>query len=393
MKSKRSLVLAVSLLFVGGALVFSYSKVWRTKAQTPPPNVMILTPTYQFNVLKNPTGLAVVPDAQGVPHLYIADSGNQVIRHFRPNGTLQIAAGTNGVSGYVNGSNLTAKFDYPSGLAGTNYVIPTQPQGFLQWTNCQEIYVNDTRNFVVRKFKVNVGPYGDSYNACVPTTQTAAGNHSEGMVDGPSASASFRHVAGMEKTASGYCYMADAGNHSVRGWNGSSVTTLAGNGTPGFADGNGSAARFMVPAKVTKASSGYLYVADVGNNAIRMIDSGNNVTTCAGAGPTEAGYVNGQGSQAKFYRPTAIAFNAADSMLYIADSHNNVIRRMDSYGNVTTYAGTGAPGLVNGTLSQAKFDKPVDLVIFNGVMYVSDSMNNVIRRIDMVNGTVTTYIS
>jgi hypothetical protein len=393
MKIKRSFLLVVGFLVVGGALLLSYSKLWRTKAQEPPPNLLILTPTYQFNVLKNPTGVTVVRDAQGIGHLYIADSGNHVIRHFRLGlgGTLQIAAGS--TEGYVNGSNLSAKFDYPSGLAGTNYVIPTQPQGFLQYTNCQEIYVNDTQNFVVRKFKVNVGPYGDSYGACAATTQTAAGNHSAGMVDGPGTSASFRQVAGMEKTSSGYCYMADAGNHAVRGWDGSNVTTLAGSGSPGFVDGNGSAAQFMVPTKVTKASSGYLYVADVGNNAIRMIDSWNNVTTCAGAGPTEAGYVNGQGTQAKFYRPTSIVYNATDSMLYIADSHNNVIRKMDSYGNVTTYAGTGTPGLVNGSLSQAQFDKPTDIAIFNGVMYVADSMNNVIRRIDMVNGTVTTYIS
>lgn len=392
MKTKRSLLLVISLLAVGGVLFLTYSKVWRTQAQTPPPNLLILTPTYQFNVLKNPTGITVVPDAQGVPHLYIADSGNHVIRHFRPGGTLSIAAGSS-TQGYVNGSNWTAQFNYPTGVAGTNYVVPTTINGFLQFTNCQEIYVNDTQNFVVRKFKVNVGPYGTSESACPASTQTAAGNHNAGMVDGASTSASFRQVAGMEKTSSGYCYMADAGNHAVRGWNGSTVTTLAGSGSPGFTDGSGSAAQFMVPGKVTKASSGYLYVADIGNNAIRMIDSSNNVTTCAGAGPTNAGYVDGQGAQAKFFRPTSIVYNASDSMLYIADSHNNVIRKMDSWGNVTTYAGNGSPGLVNGSLSQAQFDKPTEIAIFNGVMYVADSMNNVIRRIDMVNGTVTTYIS
>lgn len=158
-------------------------------------------------------------------------------------------------------------------------------------------------------------------------------------------------------------------------------------------DGASAVAKFMVPGKTTQDVAGYIYVADIGNNAIRRIDSAGNVMTCAGAGPSEQGFVNGQGSQAKFYRPTSIVFNPADNMFYIADSHNNVIRRMDSAGNVTTYAGTGAPGLVNGTLAQAQFDKPVDLVLHNGFMYISDSMNNVIRRIDMGNGTVTTYIS
>jgi DNA-binding beta-propeller fold protein YncE len=149
----------------------------------------------------------------------------------------------------------------------------------------------------------------------------------------------------------------------------------------------------MVPGKMTHDSSGYMYVADIGNNAIRRIDGGGNVATSAGAGPFDQGFVNGQGSQAKFYRPTAIVFNPADGMMYIADSHNNVIRQMDSSGNVTTYAGTGAAGLVNGSLSQAQFDKPLDLVIHNGFMYISDSLNNTIRRIDMANGVVTTYIN
>ena len=88
-----------------------------------------------------------------------------------------------------------------------------------------------------------------------------------------------------------------------------------------------------------------------------------------------------------------MAFNAADNSYYIADSHNNVIRKMDSYGNVTTYAGTGEPGLVNGSLFQAKFSMPMDLIIHNGFMYISDNQNNVIRRIDMAAGTVITLIS
>jgi DNA-binding beta-propeller fold protein YncE len=149
----------------------------------------------------------------------------------------------------------------------------------------------------------------------------------------------------------------------------------------------------MVPGKTAQDSAGYLYVADIGNNAIRGIDAGGNVTTCAGGGPDAQGLVDGQGSQAKFFRPTSIVFNPADNVLYIADSHNNVIRRMDSSGNVTTYAGTGTPGLVNGSLLEAQFDKPFDLAIVNGFMYISDTLNNVIRRIDMSTGVVSTYIN
>jgi serine/threonine-protein kinase len=228
---------------------------------------------------------------------------------------------------------------------------------------------------------------------CLNIVETVCGSHTQGMADGSSSSASFSSLAGVSLDGTNEYYIADAGNHSIREWDGVNVSTVAGNGSSGFADGYGSAARFMVPGKTTRNPSGYLWVADIGNNAIRGIDAGDNVVTCAGAGPSQPGFVNGQGSQAQFNRPTSVFFNAADSMVYIADSHNNVIRRMDSSGNVTTYAGTGIPGLVNGSLSQAQFDKPTDIVIKNGFMYVSDTMNNVIRRIDMVNGVVTTYIS
>jgi DNA-binding beta-propeller fold protein YncE len=129
----------------------------------------------------------------------------------------------------------------------------------------------------------------------------------------------------------------------------------------------------------------------MGNHAIRMIDTGGYVTTLAGSG--QAGYADGTGSQALFNLPTAVIFNAADGMTYVADSHNNCIRRIDSSGNVTTYAGSTEAGRVDGSLAQARFDGPVDLVINNGYMYVSDSRNNCIRRIDMANGQVSTYIS
>jgi sugar lactone lactonase YvrE len=134
-----------------------------------------------------------------------------------------------------------------------------------------------------------------------------------------------------------------------------------------------------------------MYVTDTDNYVIRKIDTAGNVTTFAGTG--QPGLVNGAGSQAQFRFPCGIVFNTADNYLYVADGHNNVIRRIDLAGNVSTYAGTGASGLTNGSLSQAQFSGPTNLVILSGFMYVSDTLNNVIRRIDMSAGTVTTYIS
>jgi len=85
---------------------------------------------------------------------------------------------------------------------------------------------------------------------------------------------------------------------------------------------------------------------------------------------------DGQGTAAAFFRPTSVVFNPADGYTYVADSHNNCIRQIDAAGNVTTYAGTGPPGLVNGTPGQAQFSMPIGLVIYNGFMYISDSENN-----------------
>lgn len=134
-----------------------------------------------------------------------------------------------------------------------------------------------------------------------------------------------------------------------------------------------------------------MYVTDVDNFVVRKIDTAGNVTTFAGTG--QAGYVDGPGSQAQFDFPVGIVFNPADNYLYVADGQNNVIRRIDLAGNVSTYAGTGTAGLTDGSLSQAQFSGPTNLIIVSGSMYISDSLNNVIRRIDMAAGTVSTYIS
>lgn len=191
----------------------------------------------------------------------------------------------------------------------------------------------------------------------------------------------------------GCCYLVDAANNCIRTVSAGTVSTFAGDGYPGFVDGYRTWARFNIPGKTTMDSSGNMYVADIGNNAIRKIDAAGYVSTSAGAGPEQIGLVDGNGSAAKFSRPTSVVFNSTNGMLYVADSHNNCIRQVDYAGNVTTYAGTGAAGLVDGDRSQAQFSMPTDLVIFGTFMYISDSLNNCIRRIDMTNGQVSTYIN
>jgi hypothetical protein len=363
--------------------------------------------SYQFNVLKHPTGLVALETREGTREqdplpsqliLFIADSGNHVIRRFT-GGTLDVVAGSVGVGGYVDGSPENARFASPTGLSGVD--IPqmafspdpeTGLRSFDHWENFQVLYINDAENYVIRKLCTgNIIRVNSLCSTAGGSVATVCGSHNKGLVDGSNGSACFAALGGIAGSVGRY-YVADSENHCIRMWDGSNVSTVAGTGSYGYVDGYKTSAQFMVPTKTTEDSSGNIYVADAGNNAIRKIDTSGNVTTCAGGGPMQIGLVDGQGTSARFTRPTSVVFNPADNMLYIADSHNNCIRRIDPSGNVTTYAGTHEPGLVNGSLSQARFSMPMDLVILNGVMYISDTMNNVIRRIDMNAGVVSTYI-
>jgi hypothetical protein len=374
--------------------------------------------TYEFNTLKHPTGLLGlnVNVATGGStyatrfRLYIADSGNHLIRYFDTHsGTLNNVAGISATAGYVNGSVSSSQFNMPTGLWGENMAYAVV-NGCDHWTpipgghgqycdqphidryNAQKIYVNDSENFVMRRICAgdSVAATGDCIGQ-VGQVITSCGSNLEGYVDGPNASAKFEILTGVMKRSTGTYYMLDAGNHVIRSWNETDVYTYAGDGSVGLVNGYRTGAKFAAPTKMVEDTSGKLIVSDMGNHAIRVIDTGGYVTTLAGSG--QAGYADGSGSQALFNLPTAVVFNPADGMTYVADSHNNCIRRIDSSGNVTTYAGSTEAGRVDGSLAQARFDGPVDLVINNGYMYVSDSRNNCIRRIDMANGQVSTYIS
>jgi hypothetical protein len=361
---------------------------WKASSQGSNVIVAPVYATYQFNTLKHPTGLLMI---QG--YLYIADSGNNVIRRFFLN-NLETVAGT-GTAGFVNGHRVTtAQFNNPTGLAGSyRTFVFLDPNTYTYRQSYQhDIYINDAQNHAVRKACVPAGipPMSGPVPPC-DTVSTLAGNGTDGLVDGYGSSARFSYLGGMTLESTGMCYMGDAGNHVIRTWDGAHVGTYAGTGSYGYVNGYRTSAKFNAPTKTTKDNAGNMYVADAGNHVIRKIDSAGNVTTLAGTG--QRGYVNGAGSAAKFSEPSSVVFNPADNMLYVADRMNNTIRRVDLAGNVTTYAGATTGGLVNGSRTAARFSGPVDLVINGGFMYISDSMNNVIRRIDMGAGQVTTYIS
>jgi hypothetical protein len=159
------------------------------------------------------------------------------------------------------------------------------------------------------------------------------------------------------------------------------VTTLAGRfDYDGFQNGTGANAYFNLPTSVAVDSTGNVYVADTYNQLIRKVTPAGVVTTFAG-GAGAVGSVDGTGSIARFYAPTGVAVDSADNV-YVADTYNNTIRKVTPARVVTTLGGMpGNLGTANGTGSAARFSNPAGLAVDgDGNVYVADFYFNTIRK-------------
>jgi NHL repeat len=217
--------------------------------------------------------------------------------------------------------------------------------------------------------------------APLPTVSTLAGNGSPGFVNGSGAAASFAQPSGVGVDASGNVYVADQVNHAIRKISPAGlVSTLAGRGKPGFVDGSGAAASFNNPSGIAVDSNGNLYVADTTNHAIRQITPAGLVSTLAGNNGVP-GFVDGAGVAASFNNPVGVAVDGSGNV-YVADSSNHAIRRINPKGVVTTLAGNGSRGFVNGTGTAARFNNPTGVAVDSGgSVYVADYGNLLIRKI------------
>jgi sugar lactone lactonase YvrE len=215
-----------------------------------------------------------------------------------------------------------------------------------------------------------------------------------GFADGLGANARFNFVkdaAGLATGSDGTIYVADIGNHAIRKVSPAGVvTTLAGSpANRGSTDGPLASAQFSEPSALTVDGSGNVYVIDQAKTVVRKISQGGVVTTLAGA-PGAMGAVNGQGAAARFGSLSAIAADKSGNV-FVADNTNSTIRQIKQDGAVTTLAGVlPQQGAVDGTGASARFSNPNNLVIDNaGNIYVADTGNKTIRKID-AQGIVTT---
>lgn len=227
---------------------------------------------------------------------------------------------------------------------------------------------------------------GDDSRASLAVT-TLAGSDSSGLIDGTGPEARFNYPCGMVADAERNLYVADYGNHSIRKIDANGmVTTFAGTGAAGFTNGHRSQATFNHPYGLAMDSNGNLYVGDVLNHAIRKISADGIVSTLAGG---NKGFADRGGSVARFNHPHGVTVDAGNNV-YVADAYNNRIRKITPDGMVSTVAGNGNDGFVDGTKETAEFYVPIGIVVdSNGNLYVGDEGNSSIRKVTP-DGAVTT---
>ncbi len=216
--------------------------------------------------------------------------------------------------------------------------------------------------------------------AGVVTTFAGQANRG-GSTDGNGSNALFFEPSGIVADAAGNFYVAD--NEMIRHVTAAAdVTTIAGiAGAAGFIDGTGSAVEFDGAKDIVRDSNGDYFVSDQNNHVIRKVTAAGVVTTFAGGGSPGGranGFVDGQGTAAKFSAPFGLAIDAADN-IYVADDNNYAIRKISAAGAVTTLAGGGPskPGFADGTGSAALFANPRRLAMgAGGVLYVADQVGD-----------------
>jgi sugar lactone lactonase YvrE len=307
----------------------------------------------------SPTGIAIAISG----NMYVADSQNHCIRKITSSGFVSTFAGS-GTAGFNNGAAEVAQFNIP-------YSIAVDAS--------ENVYVTESNSSAIRK----ITPAG--------VVSTFAGNVStSGFLDGIGSIALFSSPRGLGVDGAGNVYVADSNNNRIRKITSSGVvTTIAGDGTANYLDAQGTLAKFNNPIGVAVTSSGVVYVSDASNNRIRVISSTGLVSTIAGSGTP--GIVNGQGTLAQFNTPRAIAIDSSEN-IYVVDYINNRIRKITNTGIVSTLSGTGAFGSANGEGTVASFKYPEGIALdASGNAYVADVTNNTIRRITST-GDTSTYV-
>jgi len=273
-------------------------------------------------------------------------------------------AGSVGISGSSNGIGSSSRFNNPHGIAADK---------------AGNIYITDRYNNKIRK----ITPAG--------VVSTLAGTGSIGATDGIGSLATFNEPWGITCDTLGNIFIADTKNYKIRKIDSSGiVSTVAGTGLFGTTNGANNVAKFGFSSGITVTRDGtIIYVADYNTHIIRKIFNGQ-VTTFAGT-IYVAGATNGLGLAATFNHPYGIELDNNENIL-VADEWNNILRKITPLGMVSTFAGQGIVGSINGTALTSQFNYPWDITVdsLNNI-YILDGYNFTIRKI-ATSGSVSTYV-
>jgi sugar lactone lactonase YvrE len=300
--------------------------------------------------------------------LYVAESDGRRVRMIDGNGRISTVAGT-GTEGFSgdNGPATQARLDLPLSIA----------------THGGDLYIADATNRRIRRVDA-----AGTITTVVGTGEI--GNEGDG---GLATAAELTTPDGIAVSPDGVLYIADHDDHRVRAVDTTGIiTTVAGTGVAGFSGDRGPAtqAHLAQPQAVLAAADGSVYVADTGSERIRRIGPDGTIVTITGDTPEYPR--DGQKATSAFLSEPQVARVGSDGMLYIADSDNNRIRRVDGEGIITTVAGTGEPGDAGdgGPATEALLDYPSGVAMDSkGNLFIADQDNDRIRKVDK-DGTIST---
>lgn len=340
---RKFLIAVIFLVVLGGAIAFVVYRFNRKPLPTPigwKAHVTTVAGDGSPLVLSDPFGVAVGADGS----VYFSDAGDHNrIQKLAPDGNVTTIVG--GGEGFSNGDK--ALFNTPSGIA----VLPNG-----------DLLVADTTNNCIRKISTT------------GATSTIAGNGTAGYADGAGGNAQFNGPIGVAVDPNGIIYVADSYNDRIRVISpDGKVSTLAGKGTPGFADGDRNTALFDTPSGIAVATDGSIIVADTGNDRLRRVSLDGNVTTFP---------------IADLSSPIGLAVTY-DNFIYVTELDRSRVVQIAPDGATHVIAGDGADGVrfneLTGIAIAPSKDGPPKL-------YVADSGNLLIRKLDPTTTTSTATI-
>ena len=318
-------------------------------------------------LLAFPSGVAVDTDG----NVYVADQGNHRIRKVSPAGEISTVAGTG-----------TAEFSFDGAPAIDTPLFG--PVG-VAVDLAGNLYIAERNAHRIRK----VASSGE--------ISTVAGNGESGFSGdgGPATEARLAFPRAVAVGSDGSLYIADRGNHRIRKVSPTGeISTFAGTGEEGGFRGDGGPARFALlrfPFGVAVDGTGNVYIADTGNNKIRKVDTSGRISSVAGTGDRGLSGDGGLGIEARLAAPRGVAADA-DGTVYISDSGNHSVRKLDLAGDISTVAGTGRDGFRRdgGLATSAELDIPLGIAIDGGGdLLIADSRNHRVRRV-LSSGIITT---